>query len=97
MVSYQMILYPFIAANIITFCVFGYDKYLAKNNKWRFPEKTLFLLTFMGGSVGAVIGMLLFRHKIAKPSFYLSVLLIIAIQIAVYYYFGPEGLIEFLK
>jgi len=86
-----MIFYFLVIINAITFGVFGYDKYLAKTNKWRIPERTLFLLTFMGGSIGAAMGMLIFRHKISKPSFYLSILIIIVLQVVGIWYFGLEG------
>ena len=48
--------------NIITFIVFGVDKYKARNHKWRVPEATLFLLAIIGGSIGAILGMYTFRH-----------------------------------
>ena len=44
--------------------VFMYaDKRLAKKKKWRIPEKTLFLVAGLGGSLGGLLGMYLFRHK----------------------------------
>ena len=54
--------------NIITFCVFGLDKWKAKRKEKnervrRVPEKTLLLLAALGGSVGALLGMKAFRHK----------------------------------
>jgi len=78
--------------NLITFGAFGFDKYFAKSNKWRIPEKTLFLLTFFGGSGGAVLGMFLFKHKISKPSFYTIIIAIIVIQIGFIYFFGQKGM-----
>ena len=51
------------AVNAITFAVYGADKRRAKKGKRRVPEKTLFLLAAVGGSVGALAGMRAFRHK----------------------------------
>lgn len=59
--------------NIFTWIVYGIDKWKARNNRWRVSERTLLLLTFAGGSVGAAAGMMLFRHKTRKPKFYIGV------------------------
>lgn len=52
-----------IAINLVTFAVYGADKRRARRGAWRVPEKTLFLLPLLGGSVGALLGMWVFRHK----------------------------------
>lgn len=52
-----------IVINLATFAVYGIDKSRAKRGAWRVPEKTLFLLPLLGGSVGALLGMRTFRHK----------------------------------
>ena len=49
------------AVNLVTFTVYGVDKAKARRGAWRVPEKTLFLLPLLGGSVGALLGMLVFR------------------------------------
>ena len=59
----------FIIINIITFFVYGLDKYYAKTNKFRISEKILYTLSVMGGVVGAILGMKVFRHKTIKASF----------------------------
>lgn len=51
------------AINLAAFLVFGADKRRAKKHQWRVPEKTLFLLALLGGSLGAVCGMCAFHHK----------------------------------
>lgn len=52
------------AINLLTFCVYGADKRRAKiPGTWRVPEKTLFALALLLGSPGALLGMLVFRHK----------------------------------
>ena len=49
--------------NFIGFAAMGLDKYKAKAHAWRIPEKTLFLLSILGGSAGTWAGMYVFRHK----------------------------------
>lgn len=49
----------------------GIDKYKAIKHKWRIREKTLFLLSLFGGSLGGFAGMFLFRHKTKKFLFYI--------------------------
>ena len=61
------------AINFITWVVYGADKIKAKSGKWRIPERTLLLLALIGGSLGALAGMILFRHKTRKPKFFISV------------------------
>ncbi len=59
--------------NFITWIAYGLDKGRAKSGKWRIPERTLLLLALIGGSLGALAGMILFRHKTRKPKFFVSV------------------------
>ncbi len=68
--------------NIVTFIVFGVDKAKAKNHSWRVPEKTLFLLAIIGGSVGAIVGMQTFRHKTRKWYFSFGIPAILIVQLA---------------
>ena len=49
--------------NIIAFALMGTDKKKAQTKAWRIPEKTLFLSAILGGSIGAIVGMQVFRHK----------------------------------
>ena len=66
----------------MTFTVYGADKAKAKRGAWRVPEKTLFLLPLLGGSVGALLGMLVFRHKTKHWYFVWGIPLILLAQIA---------------
>ena len=61
------------AINFTTRVAYGLDKGRAKSGKWRIPERTLLLLALVGGSLGALAGMIMFRHKTRKPKFYISV------------------------
>jgi uncharacterized membrane protein YsdA (DUF1294 family) len=72
--------------NIITFCVFGLDKWKAKRKEKnervrRVPEKTLLLLAALGGSVGALLGMKAFRHKTLHKAFRFGVPVILILQV----------------
>ena len=60
---WEIILIYLVAINLAAFFAMGLDKWKAKRNAWRIPEKTLFLLVILGGSVGGVLGMQIFRHK----------------------------------
>ena len=52
--------------NIIAFITYGLDKRKAAKNRYRIPEATLFALAMAGGSIGALTGMYIFRHKTKK-------------------------------
>ena len=67
--------------NIVSFALFGIDKRRAKLGRWRIPEGTLILSAVVGGSIGALAGMLLFRHKTRKPRFTVGIPVILAMQI----------------
>ena len=55
--------------NIIGFLAMGIDKWKAKNNNWRISEKSFFIITALGGGIGTIIGMYIFRHKTKKTDF----------------------------
>ena len=75
-----------VSVNIVAFFMYGADKWNAKRNRWRIPEKTLLGIAAVGGSVGAYAGMQFFHHKTKKPRFYIGVPLILAVQIAILIY-----------
>ena len=70
------------AVNVIAFAVYGADKRRARKNRRRVPEKTLFLLAVIGGSVGALLGMYTFRHKTRHWYFVWGIPAILLAQIA---------------
>ncbi|WP_080779528.1 DUF1294 domain-containing protein [Chryseobacterium phocaeense] len=80
-------IYIFLLLNLFTLIIFGWDKRLAVKHKRRIPENTLLGLAFMGGTAGAVLGILIFRHKISKRSFLLKLTGIILVQAACIYFF----------
>lgn len=78
----EYLLWYLAAVNLVTFTVYGADKARAKRGAWRVPEKTLFLLPLLGGSIGALLGMWVFRHKTRHWYFVWGVPLILLAQIA---------------
>ena len=68
--------------NLLTFLVYGADKRRARKGKWRVPEKTLFLLPLLGGSIGALLGMRVFHHKTKHWYFVWGITAILLAQIA---------------
>jgi uncharacterized membrane protein YsdA (DUF1294 family) len=70
-----------VAITIVTFLAYGYDKVASQARRTRVPESVLLALAFAGGTVGAVVGMLVFRHKTAKRSFQLRLFLIAVLQL----------------
>lgn len=73
--------------NIITFFLFGIDKWKAIRDQWRIPEKTLLLSSLIGGSVGGMVSVRLFHHKTQKPLFRYGMPAIFILQILMYLYF----------
>lgn len=69
-------------SNLLSLSLFGIDKWKAKHTKWRISEKTLLLVTAIGGSIGAWVGMKLWHHKTLHKKFKYGVPLIFIIQLA---------------
>ena len=76
-----------IGINILTFLIFGADKWKAKRDKWRIPEDTLIWLAIVGGSIGALLGMYLFRHKTKHRKFQIGIPVILLVQAGLLYFF----------
>lgn len=84
----QKILFGYILVmSIVAFCVCGADKFAAQRQKSRVPEKVLFLLSALGGSVGMYLGMFTFRHKTEHWYFVVGIPAIILVQAALILYF----------
>ena len=62
------------------------DKQFAKKGMYRIPEAVLLGTALLGGSLGCLLGMYLFRHKTRKAKFRYGIPLILALQIAAYYF-----------
>lgn len=76
-----------ITINVITFALYGMDKWRAMTRQWRIREKKLIGLAVIGGSVGAMIGMTVFHHKTRKWYFKLGIPAILVIQITLVLHF----------
>jgi len=68
--------------NAIAFAAYGIDKWKARHGKWRISEMTLILLAFIGGALGALLGMKVFRHKTQHWRFKIFVPLALLLWIA---------------
>ena len=79
--------------NVLAFALYGIDKLKAKKGAWRIPESTLLLVAFLGGSLGALLGMELFRHKTKHAKFKVLVPLFLLLHIALGVYIFKSGLL----
>lgn len=90
MTTFKIIIVYLVIINLVTFIIFGYDKWISKHNakqtkrrrrtKRRIPEKTLLSLAGAGGSVGALMGMSVWHHKTMHKKFIYGVPLILILQ-----------------
>jgi len=77
-----MILIIYLAIiNVVGFLSMALDKYFAIKGKWRIPEKTLFIISIIGGSIGSNAGMQICRHKTKHWYFVVFMPLILIVQI----------------
>ena len=67
--------------NLIALALMGLDKHRARVHRERIPEATLMGLAAMGGSIGIIGGMYLFRHKTRKPRFYIGAPVLLVMQV----------------
>jgi len=77
----------FILINVVTFFLFGVDKWKAKKGRWRISEATLLIFAVIGGSIGAWLGMKTWHHKTMHKKFKYGIPLILLVQIALLYLF----------
>ena len=77
----QMIIIYLVVINVVTFFMYGIDKWKARKAKWRIREAALLGLAVLGGSVGAWIGMRVWHHKTLHKKFRYGVPAIIVIQL----------------
>lgn len=71
-----------LAINVAAFVCMGLDKSLARSNSLRIPETILYVLAFLGGSIGILAGIHIFKHKTRKAAFQFVLLMVVAIQLA---------------
>ena len=92
LMQHRILLIYLAVVNILTIIVFGVDKMNAKSNRQRVRFVTLLGLAFIGGSVGALIGMYGFHHKTKKAYFTVGVPLILLMQVVVLFYVMNMGI-----
>lgn len=82
----KLILIYLAAINLVTFVMYGIDKYKAKKAKWRISEATLLLMAAIGGPIGAWAGMQVWHHKTLHKKFRFGVPAIFLLQIVLTIY-----------
>ncbi|WP_439617097.1 DUF1294 domain-containing protein [Shinella sp.] len=83
----------FLLVNVVTFCVFWWDKEVARDGHWRVSEARLLQFAFIGGSLGAFAAQRLLRHKTRKEPFrtqLMAILVLHAALVPVALIFGPS-------
>ena len=83
LLTWKNIIIYLIVINLITLLVMYIDKKKAEKSKRRIPEKTLFTLVILGGGIGGIAGMYMFRHKTKKAKFVIGFPLILIFEILV--------------
>lgn len=86
-----------ILMNLAGFFVMGADKRRAIRHERRISERTLFLCSIFGGSVGTWAGMYVFRHKTRRWYFVVGMPLILAMQTAGMFLWVKTGLLAYLS
>ncbi len=84
--EYKILFIYIVSINILTFIIYAYDKLVSIYNKRRISIVTLLFLSFIGGSVGALLSMYLFRHKTSKDYFVEGVALTLLMHIFILFY-----------
>lgn len=79
--GHKYIIAYFIIINLIGVAAMAIDKFKAQKGYWRIPEKTLFLITLLGGGIGTTFGMYKFRHKTHKLYFTIGFPTILVVEI----------------
>ena len=74
-------IYYLLIINIITFIIYGIDKYKSIKHKYRISENTLMILAILGGSLGAFLGMIVFHHKTKKKKFVILIPIIMLLWV----------------
>lgn len=82
-----IIVFYLVILNVLTFLLYGIDKWKAKRSRWRIPESALLGMAAVGGSVGAWLGMRVWRHKTQHKKFRYGVPAILVAQIVLLVWF----------
>ena len=79
--EFKIIFYYLLAINLVTFLLYGIDKWKAKSGQWRISEANLLWLAVIGGSIGALLGMKVWHHKTLHKKFTIGLPVILILQI----------------
>lgn len=79
----KLIILYLIAVNALGFLLMLADKHRARKNLWRIPERTLIGTAIIGGSLGSLLGMYIFRHKTRHPKFTVGIPVILLLQVII--------------
>lgn len=88
-----------IFVNMITFALYGVDKYKAKHNRFRIPETVLLMWGYFGGAYGAAVGMQVWHHKTRKWKFRIAVplsVVLVTVVLLTMIYLSVDGAIDFM-
>lgn len=83
---WQIAIVYLLIINVFTFFTFALDKMKSRGDARRIRERTLWLLSLLGGSPAALVAMNYFRHKTKKMSFQAVIILILAVQVAAIFF-----------
>lgn len=89
---FKILLVYLIIINLIGFATMGIDKRKAIQHKYRISEKALFLTALIGGSIGSILGMQLFRHKTKHWYFVIGMPAILVLQILLAFFLYRLGI-----
>ena len=78
----HIVLIYLVVINVVTFFMYGIDKWKAKKSRSRISEATLLMMAIIGGSIGAWLGMKVWHHKTLHKKFKYGVPLILITQLA---------------
>ena len=92
----KLFLIYLLAINMITFFMYGIDKWKAKRSRWRIPESTLLVMAVIGGSIGAWLGMKVWHHKTMHKKFKYGVPTILLIHVLIVGYAISKGWIQWV-
>ncbi len=86
LVNIKYLIIYLLIINLIGFLAMGIDKFKAQRGYWRIPEASLMTLCLLGGGIGTIVGMYLFRHKTKKLKFTVGMPTILIMEIAITIY-----------
>ena len=81
--GHKMLILYLIIINLIGIGAMAIDKYKAEKDKWRIPEMTLFMITFLGGGICTTFAMYKFRHKTQKWYFAYGFPIILVLELLI--------------